>query len=422
MGKRVRLLVLDAHGAALGEFRCRVDAPWLQETSDVLGAARAAGLDLAVLRLLAAAPELPTDGGDRECVYLAQALSAPPAGALLAPSGPVPVDEHPLRMPYARPNGVVGNLAWADDQLRALGLERAGAGEQQRTWNLSCVHRLPLTLEGTAWLKAVPPFFAHEGRVIDYISRRDAAHGAGDTLRLPPLLAADGARGLLLLEHCAGPLLWGITPTAWAPVIAAHVDRQMRLHRDIAGLLATGMPDYRAAALLTALRELCARPDVLAAVPAALHGPLADLIAALPDRLSALAACGLPDTLVHGDLHPGNVIGTASGPVLLDWGDAGVGQPLLDLPALCHGFTADQAREIRAIVTAVWQERLPQADVARAMALSTPLGALRQALVYQRFLDAIEPAERHYHDSDVPERLAAAVAAAGQPAGQRSTS
>ena len=109
MGKRVRLLVLDAHGAALGEFRCRVDAPWLQETSDVLGAARAAGLDLAVLRLLAAAPELPTDGGDRECVYLAQALSAPPAGALLAPSGPVPVDEHPLRMPYARPNGVVGN-------------------------------------------------------------------------------------------------------------------------------------------------------------------------------------------------------------------------------------------------------------------------------------------------------------------------
>ena len=71
-------------------------------------------------------------------------------------------------------------------------------------------------------------------------------------------------------------------------------------------------------------------------------------------------AAGDDATLVHGDFHPGNWRGTT----LLDWGDSFVGHPLLD-----------------------------HAD-------DNPLKHLRNSLLYQLFLDNIEPSERVYHRDD----------------------
>jgi hypothetical protein len=403
-----------------------VDLPWLQETADLLAAARAAGLDLAVLRLLSHEHDETADV--LHCVYLAlefttqshlnHAQEAPAKSAVL---GPVPIglhlDDHPLRLAYARPRGIVGNLAWADSQLAALGRRRAAPAQQQRTWNLSCVHRLLLDDGSEAWLKAVPPFFAQEGAVIDFLLRFESAGGNAVTLHLPPLLAFDasdreGAGGRLLMAHCGGPLMWGTGIAAWRPIIAGHIERQLRLSNEGSALLALGLPDWRGPALLAALQHLCARPDVQSALTAAVRAGLAELIMTLPARLTRLQACGLPDTLVHGDLHQGNVIATEAGPVLLDWGDAGVGMPLLDLPALCLGFEPDVRPQVRDAVRELWQQALPDADVAGAMAIIPPIVELRQALIYQHFLDNVEPAEQHYHRDDVPARLTAAVLAA----------
>jgi hypothetical protein len=38
-----------------------------------------------------------------------------------------------------------------------------------------------------------------------------------------------------------------------------------------------------------------------------------------------------------------------------------------------------------------------------------PIAALRGALVYQGFLDGIEPSERIYHEADVPASLRRAI-------------
>lgn len=42
---------------------------------------------------------------------------------------------------------------------------------------------------------------------------------------------------------------------------------------------------------------------------------------------------GLPsgDRLCHGDFHPGNILGSLADPVVIDWGDAGRGDPLADV-------------------------------------------------------------------------------------------
>lgn len=43
------------------------------------------------------------------------------------------------------------------------------------------------------------------------------------------------------------------------------------------------------------------------------------LLADLEARLDALRECGLPDTLVHGDLYPGNVRGDGIGQKKAPW-------------------------------------------------------------------------------------------------------
>ena len=98
-----------------------------------------------------------------------------------------------------------------------------------------------------------------------------------------------------------------------------------------AELLAMRLPDWRGPALTAAIAS------VLDVRRGELEGHVADVldafVAGLAERFAAIAACGIPDTLVHGDFHPGNVRGTPFRLTLLDWGDTGVGQPLLDLPA-----------------------------------------------------------------------------------------
>jgi hypothetical protein len=54
---------------------------------------------------------------------------------------------------------------------------------------------------------------------------------------------------------------------------------------------------------------------------------------------------------------------------------------------------------------AAWARAVPGSDPGRAWELLRPLAALRDALVYQVFVDNIEPSERVYHRDDVPSAL-----------------
>ncbi len=86
--------------------------------------------------------------------------------------------------------------------------------------------------------------------------------------------------------------------------------------------------------------------DLFHLVPAAalprqqdrLSAKLAQVDAHLPDLAGAMLIDVAPsDALVvcHGDLHPGNVILGVDGPVLIDWFDASVGDPVADVARTC---------------------------------------------------------------------------------------
>jgi Ser/Thr protein kinase RdoA (MazF antagonist) len=132
---------------------------------------------------------------------------------------------------------------------------------------------------------------------------------------------------------------------------------------------------------------------------------LKEFLRGLPGRFADLAACGLPDTLVHGDFHPGNFRGDDRALTLLDWGDSGVGHPLLDQPAFLDSVSGDAVAAVREHWLRQWCGAVPGCDPARAALLLAPIAAARRAAIYRGFLDRIEPAEHPYHRHDPAEWL-----------------
>lgn len=388
------LVLVTASGAVLGRLPALpVATPWWQDARPVVGAVRDAfGLDVVVLRMLDS--ELPRPHGGR-VTYLAEVQSPPALPVGLLEPWDRPLDDDAWRPPYARPGGPSADLRWADEALARRGLARRGPAVQDRTWNLSALWELPLDGGGSAWLKVVPPFFAHEGAVLDLL---------GDA-QVPGVLAHEGTR--LLLAGVAGDDRYGAPLPELREMTALLVGLQVAWAGRTHELLAAGVPDSRADALAAAVADVAGRRG--SALAAAERAALDGLVDGLPGRLAAVAACGLPDTLVHGDFHPGNVRGTAGALTLLDWADSTVGHPLLDLPPFLGAIDVDDAPLVREHWLARWRAAVPGSDPARAADLLAPVSAARLAVVYQRFVDHIEPVERRHHDADVVDALRTAA-------------
>ncbi|BCY13796.1 hypothetical protein L3i22_088840 [Actinoplanes sp. L3-i22] len=140
---------------------------------------------------------------------------------------------------------------------------------------------------------------------------------------------------------------------------------------------------------------------------------LAELIDGLPARLAEVAACGLPDTLLHGDLHPGNVRTDGAGaPVIIDWGDSAIGHPAFDLLRLIEGLESPEP--LVAAWSRRWRETVPGCAPERAVELLRPVAPLVSAATYAGFLAHIEQSEWPYHAGDVPDCLTTAAATAAE--------
>ncbi|MDP9252541.1 MAG: aminoglycoside phosphotransferase family protein, partial [Chloroflexota bacterium] len=304
MGRIVTLVLVRSDGTTVGALPTfTVNTPWWPEVSDVVEACRVIhGADITILRLLDATPD-PAGAMGGTVTYVAE-LDGPPPAATKPWTAPLPDD--PLRARWARPGGAARDVAWADEQLMAVGRPREGPAVQMKTWNLSSIWKLP-TADGDVWLKAVPPFFAHEGAAIHAL--------AAPTL--PPLIAFDDL-GHTLLGDVRGVDQYRAPSERHAVMIDALVDLQAGAIDLIPDLLAAGAPDWRAAPFAVAAADVVERGSV--GLETDQRRILDRLVARLDDRFRALAECGIPDTFVHGDFHTGNVRWTDAGPVIFDWG------------------------------------------------------------------------------------------------------
>lgn len=208
------------------------------------------------------------------------------------------------------------------------------------------------------------------------------------------MLAHDPPTRTVLFDDVPGQDQNDPDPSLQTLMVGRLVDLQSRWSRRVEPLLAARLADWRGVALVRQARELVRRDDVRARLGTDDRAALAHFVwIDLPDRLADLTVCGLPDTLLHGDPQPLNWRVGAHGLRLLDWGEAGVGSPGLDRGPLVDAATSAQRRH------------RPSSDPDRTAALGGPVACLRAALVYQGFLDGIEPSEHVYHADDVPRQL-----------------
>jgi len=381
--RRVTLVLCTAAGNVLGVLPpFTVSSPWWRDARGVVAAARALyDIDVTVLRLLSAVPAGPPAGGPVS--YLAEVDATPDLP--LAPGAGDPVTEDSRRLSWARPGGPAEDLAWADRALAAHGVPRTEPAEQVRTWNLSSIWRLP-TPAGPAWLKVVPPFLTPESSILPAL----------DPALVAPVIAAEGPR--VLLGDVAGEDQYDAPASLLLRMVGLLVALQTSWAPRVDMLLGLGLPDWRGPQLSAPAEDLLVRSarsldrDIVAT--------LEQLIGGLERRVAEIEACGVPDSLVHGDFHPGNFRGAGEQLRLLDWGDCGVGHPLLDHAAFVERMDAQGRQVVQAAWMRSWQDAVPGSDPERAARLLEPVSALRAASVYRRFLDHIEPAERVYHAED----------------------
>ena len=366
------MTVVVTHGGAcagtVGPFP--VDIPWWSEVESVVThLEETLGVVAVVLRLLT----VEGSGGARDghVTYHAEALQPP--GDL--PPCDFVADDHPHRMPWARASGVRELFTWASGHV-----DLAGRTVQRKTWNLSGLFRLP-TADGQVWLKAIPAFAAAEPAAI-------AAFAQVDPDLVPAVLAS--APGRLLLADVPGADCWDASPRVAADTVRRLASAQARIDR-IPGAL----PDRRPEVLAAAVRDLLDGQVGAELSPRELRAARS-----LNSRWEMLADCRLPDTVVHGDFHPGNWRCGDGTPVVLDFADAHLGNPVLDGLRAIDFLPPDRHGPVASAWISAWAAAVPRSRPAEALRIARPLAHLAYAVRYQEFLDNIEPSERVYHLGD----------------------
>jgi Phosphotransferase enzyme family len=308
----------------------------------------------------------------------------------------------PGRVPWAVPGWFQDAERWLRDSLDALGRAVTGPVQQLRAWELSCILRAP-TAHGDVYLKAVPdsPLFVNEPVVTGALAALFPDH-------VPAPLAVDAERRWLALADFGAELEWDTPDAVREDVLRIFARLQVEAASQVDRLLAAGCPDRRlpwlagqAERWLPAIEETGRLPGIDAATWLT-NDELAELRAAVPHLTAIcaeLATYAIPPSLVHGDLHLGNVARGPRGYVFFDWTDASVAHPFLDLLTF---FQEDEAEvegplrdRLRDAYLSEWTAFEPPERLRRAWRLAEPLGALDQAISYRSIVADLQPVERH---------------------------
>jgi hypothetical protein len=184
--------------------------------------------------------------------------------------------------------------------------------------------RVPLA-EGAAWFKECSAVQAFEPRLSAELFARWPD-------RVAEVLAHDEPQAWLLLADAGRPIGAFATPRnppeAWLVALPPYAELQRGETTHAADHLAHGVPDLRVDVLPARLEEtlqseLPLTPDEAKALRA--------FVPRFAKLCADLAACGIPETVQHDDLHMANVYEKDGQLRVLDWGDSSVAHPFFSL-------------------------------------------------------------------------------------------
>jgi len=237
-------------------------------------------------------------------------------------------DDNPLR----RVGWLAETVAWVDESTHCSvslphGIEQYTAGGG------FALLRLESADNRAYWIKAVGPPNVHEFRITNALAAAGAEH-------LPALVAIREDWHAWLMEDAGSPVQgsWDGVSLCSAASALAQLQKRALPYGD--ALIEAGALDHRSASLKRQMRgwlpllSKAMRLQTSTSVPKIDDKRLDELMQMGDEACEALIQVKMPDTILHGDLNPGNILFQGEACRFIDWAEARVGCPFLDLPLL----------------------------------------------------------------------------------------
>ncbi len=373
---------IGLQGSVLG---CTVDQT---DPAELAGAPRSALIELAPPPTGWVPPEgwrwLPSD---------ALALDVPPGLELrtrhriseLRGERPIP-DE---RAAWALPGWYEQACGWIERSLVDAGRSAPEAVVPVRFWGISAVMRVDAA-DRRSWFKASFPLFRHEAAITALLAELAPGMTA-------PVIAADPATGWLLLDDL-GHETAANDPDTSRPAVEHLVRLQSKLRPHCEPLLAAGCL-HRPLTGLAGELEAALASEIAQASAALPPDRIRSLVAAVDRSAAVIEAAGFPETLVHGDFHPGNVALTANGAVVFDWSDSAIGNPVVEAATWASWFDGDERREAALWTTfcSVWADGFAIDPLRIRRCDADVVAGAFHTVSYLRILTSLEPDARFEH-------------------------
>jgi hypothetical protein len=239
--------------------------------------------------------------------------------------------------------------------------------------------------DGSAyWLKAVGAPNEHEFGITRALAKRLPHY-------LPPILMAREEWKAWLMEDAGQPLTDCLTlPSVQTAVTAlAKLQIDSIQHRDClkaAGCLDCSIPVLEAhlSEIFGFLEEAMARQTSTKVVPLGMVR-LRELELILRRACLKMDDLCIPDTVIHNDINPGNILLSGSRCCFIDWAEGLIGDPFLTFQHICARISRDVPdagswlSAAKRCYLEAWLDHLSETQVERAFAL-TPIVAIASYL------------------------------------------
>ena len=270
--------------------------------------------------------------------------------------------------------------AWVEEQLRPLGLGWDGNFRQlQASASFALVEFQ--TNRGRVWFKAVGEPNLREFPITMHLADRLPRH-------IPVLIARHPEWNAWLAVEAEGQDLNSCSGRdAWCRAADSLAELQIASIENAPEILAAGARDLRIESLLALAAPFFAKVEGLMErqtnrVPKRLTGEETERTRQTVIRaLREMEAIGIPETINHLDLNPGNIFVAPAKCTFLDWAEAAVGNPFFSLEYLrqhfVRAFEGQENAETALLARYLdrWRSSLPAKSRETALRLA-PLTAL----------------------------------------------
>ncbi|MEV5966108.1 phosphotransferase, partial [Kribbella sp. NPDC051952] len=208
----------------------------------------------------------------------------------------------------------------------------------------------------------------------------DAADAVTRAVARAPL-AIDEKRAWMVLPDVGSPLFDETDISVWVDALSGHARLQRSYVDQTDRLFEFSCVDRRLAVLADELDRILGPNPATDRLEPEERAGLPRRAEQLREAITELAAIGVPETLLHGDLHPRNVAVRDGQVLAFDWTDGSVSHPFLDLITFVEERSPHSMDpRVTDAYLAEWEEYASPADLRRALELAEELGALHQAM------------------------------------------